>query len=52
MALPSAGCAPRFVALCRALDLLTQASVAIDRSKFKAVNNRDMNFTRARWTGA
>jgi len=28
--------------------LLTQASVAIDGSKFKAVNNRDKNFTRAK----
>ena len=38
----------RFVALCRSLGLLTQASVAIDGSKFKAVNNRDKNFTRAK----
>jgi len=38
----------RFVALCRELGLLTQASVAIDGSKFKAVNNRDKNFTRAK----
>src|SRR5450830_974404 len=38
----------RFVALCRTLGLLTQASVAIDGSKFKAVNNRDRNFTRAK----
>src|SRR5712675_1608621 len=38
----------RFVALCRSLGLLTQASVAIDGSKFKAVNNRDRNFTRAK----
>ena len=38
----------RFVALCRAMGLLTQASVAIDGSKFKAVNNRDKNFTRAK----
>jgi transposase len=37
----------RFVALCRELGLLTTASVAIDGSKFKAVNNRDKNFTRA-----
>src|SRR5499427_4137760 len=36
----------QFVALCRELGLLTQASVAIDGSKFKAVNNRDKNFTR------
>jgi len=38
----------RFVALCRAMGLLTEASVAIDGSKFKAVNNRDKNFTRAK----
>src|ERR1041385_4351434 len=38
----------RFVALCRAMGLLTEASVAIDGSKFKAVNNRDRNFTRAK----
>ena len=37
-----------FVALCRAMGLLTLASVAIDGSKFKAVNNRDNNFTRAK----
>jgi transposase len=38
----------RFVALCRELGLLTIASVAIDGSKFKAVNTRDKNFTRAK----
>jgi len=38
----------RFVALCRMMGLLTQASIAIDGSKFKAVNNRDKNFTRAK----
>jgi len=38
----------RFVELCRAMGLLTEASVAIDGSKFKAVNNRDRNFTRAK----
>ncbi len=38
----------RFVALCRALGLLAEASVAIDGSKFKAVNNRDRNFTHAK----
>jgi hypothetical protein len=38
----------RFVGLCRALGLLAEASVAIDGSKFKAVNNRDRNFTRAK----
>ena len=35
----------QFVALCRKLNLLTEATVAIDGSKFKAVNNRDNNFT-------
>jgi hypothetical protein len=34
--------------LCRSLGLFTNASVAIDGSKFKAVNNRDRNFTRAK----
>jgi transposase len=38
----------RFVELCREMGLLTTASVAIDGSKFKAVNNRDKNFTRAK----
>src|SRR5882724_3645475 len=37
-----------FVALCRELDLLSVASVAIDGSKFKAVNARDKNFTEAK----
>jgi transposase len=37
-----------FVGLCRELGLLTSASVAIDGSKFKAVNTRDKNFTRAK----
>ena len=35
----------RFVELCRRMGLLTKASVAIDGSEFKAVNNRDKNFT-------
>jgi hypothetical protein len=34
-----------FIALCRRLDLFSEAIVAIDGSKFKAVNNRDRNFT-------
>src|SRR5215510_12316894 len=38
----------RFVELCREMGLLTTASVAIDGSKFKAVNNRDRNFTKAK----
>src|SRR5271167_2999415 len=35
----------QFVELCRRLNLFTKALVAIDGSKFKAVNNRDKNFT-------
>src|SRR6185295_109781 len=38
----------QFVELCREMGLLTKASVAIDGSKFKAVNNRDKNFTRGK----
>jgi transposase len=38
----------QFVVLCQRLDLFSQALVAIDGSKFKAVNNRDRNFTRAK----
>ncbi len=38
----------QFVALCRQLGLLAVASVAVDGSKFKAVNNRDRNFTQAK----
>ena len=38
----------RFVDLCRQMGLLSVASVAIDGSKFKAVNNRDRNFTRGK----
>jgi transposase len=35
----------QFVMICRRLKLLSHASVAVDGSKFKAVNNRDRNFT-------
>jgi transposase len=35
----------RFVELCREMKLFSDAVVAIDGSKFKAVNNRDRNFT-------
>ena len=38
----------QFVVLCRQMGLLTCASVAIDGSKFKAVNTRDKNFTRGK----
>jgi hypothetical protein len=37
----------QFIALCRQLDLFAEAIVAIDGSRFKAVNTRDKNFTRA-----
>lgn len=42
------GVCREFVELCRRLELFTQAVVAIDGSKFKAVNNRDQNFTPAK----
>lgn len=35
-----------FVGFCRELELFSDALVAIDGSKFKAVNSRDKNFTR------
>jgi len=38
----------QFVELCRQMGLLAKPSVAIDGSKFKAVNNRDKNFTQAK----
>jgi transposase len=38
----------QFIELCRQMDLLTTASVAIDGSKFKAVNTRDKNLTRGK----
>jgi len=38
----------RFVELCRQMGLLTTTSVAIDGSKFKAVNNRDKNLTQGK----
>ena len=37
-----------FVQLCRQMNLFAEAVVAIDGSKFKAVNTRDKNFTRAK----
>ena len=42
------GVCREFVVLCRRLNLFAQALVVIDGSKFKAVNNRDRNFTRAK----
>lgn len=38
----------QFIVLCRQLGLFTRAVVAIDGSKFKAVNTRDKNFTVAK----
>ncbi len=38
----------QFVVLCQKLELFAQTVVAIDGSKFKAVNNRDRNFTNAK----
>ncbi|QBF29091.1 IS1182 family transposase [Pseudomonas tructae] len=40
----------QFVVLCRNLDLFSQSIIAIDGSKFKAVNNRDRNFTQGKVT--
>ena len=37
-----------FIMLCKKLNLFADAFVAIDGSKFKAVNNRDRNFTKAK----
>jgi transposase len=42
-----AACA-QFIVLCRQLGLFTRSVVAIDGSRFKAVNNRDKNFTMAK----
>jgi hypothetical protein len=42
-----AACA-QFVVLCRNLNLFTRAVVALDGSRFKAVNNRNKNFTVAK----
>lgn len=38
----------QFVELCRKLELFNEDTVAVDGSKFKAVNNRDNNFTEAK----
>src|ERR1700681_2482972 len=38
----------QFVVLCRQRGLFTRAVIAIDGSKFKAVNNRDKNYTVAK----
>ena len=38
----------QFIELCRQMNLFTDAMVAIDGSKFKAVNSSDQNFTQAK----
>lgn len=38
----------QFVVMCQQVGLFSEALVAIDGSKFKAVNNRDRNFTSAK----
>jgi transposase len=42
----------QFVVLCRDLKLFSQAAVAIDSSKFKAVNSRERNYTEGKIPGA
>jgi len=42
------GVCRQFVVLCQQLGLFSDALVAVDGSKFKAVNNRDRNFTSAK----
>ncbi|RMQ48390.1 Transposase [Pseudomonas cichorii] len=42
------GICRQFVVLCQQLGLFSEALVAIDGSKFKAVNDRDRNFTSAK----
>ena len=38
----------KFILICRKLELFSQSMITIDGSKFKAVNHRDKNFTRAK----
>ena len=45
---PIRGVCRQFVLLCQQLGLFSENLVAIDGSKFKAVNNRDLNFTSAK----
>ena len=39
----------RVVLLCRKFDLFGRELLAVDGTRIKAVNNKDRNFTRARW---
>jgi len=41
-------CCRQFVMLCKQLNLFADALIAIDGSRFKAVNNRDRNYTQAK----
>ena len=38
----------QFVMICRNINLFSESMIAIDGCKFKAVNNRDRNYTRAK----
>jgi len=38
----------KFVMICRRLNLFAESLIAIDGSRFKAVNNRDRNYTKAK----
>ena len=42
------GACRQFIVLCRQLNLFSEAVVAVDGSRFKAVNNRDRNYTSAK----
>ncbi len=42
------GACRQFIVLCRQFDLFSEAVVAVDGSRFKAVNNRDRNYTSAK----
>ena len=46
------GACRQFIELCRQLNLSSEAVVAIDGSGFKAVNNRDRNYTSAKYGSA
>jgi len=41
-------CCRQFMMICKQLNLFAESLIAIDGSRFKAVNNRDRNFTRAK----
>jgi transposase len=38
----------QFMMICKQMNLFAESQIAIDGSRFKAVNNRDRNFTRAK----